>query len=250
MSLPILQPSTIKNIQIRGDVTIDDSAVIADGVIINAPEGSKIIIHGGVCLGMCSIITAFPDATIEIKANAILGAGCLIFGQCIIGNQVSIGSAVTIYNTDIEPLNVIPSGTVKGDRSRTVTIESETIPESSTPSEDILEENQEITTAPESDKAKTDAKKQQEHLNKNRNKIPSIPTPQNQIDNNTSPDSQDNQESPEDILNKEENQEPTRTDEDPWGIVKSDSQEVAGKFYINRLFVTLFPEKNIPPQHT
>jgi len=61
MSLPILQPSTIKNIQIRGDVTIDDSAVIADGVIINAPEGSKIIIHGGVCLGMGSIITAFPD---------------------------------------------------------------------------------------------------------------------------------------------------------------------------------------------
>ncbi|MGY6530371.1 MAG: hypothetical protein ACXITR_10630 [Cyanobacterium sp.] len=237
MSLPILQPSTIKNIQIRGDVTIDDSAVIADGVIIHAPQGAKILIHGGVCLGMGSIITAFPDATIEIKANAILGAGCLVFGQCIIGNQVSIGSAVTIYNIDVEPLSVIPSGTVKGDRSRTVNIESETISESSAPSENISED-----TTPESnpalDKVKTDAQKQQDHLNKYRNKIPPITPPQNSTPH-------PNPQIPEDSQKKQERQEPIKTDDDPWGIVKSDSKEVAGQVYINRLFVTLFPEKNI-----
>ncbi|AFZ46210.1 carbon dioxide concentrating mechanism protein [Cyanobacterium stanieri PCC 7202] len=246
MSLPILQPSTSKNIQIRGDVTIDDSAVIADGVIINAPEGAKIIIRSGVCLGMGSIITAFPEATIEIKANAILGAGCLIFGQCTIGNQVSIGSAVTIYNVDIEPLSVIPSGTVMGDRSRTVTIESETIPEASS------EETQEITTTQketaESEKAKSDAIKQQEHLNKYRNKIPSLDSVQNQIP--TTPQNHQDTTPQEDTQNKQEKQEAIATDDDPWGITKSDSKEVAGQVYINRLFVTLFPEKNIPPQQT
>ncbi|MBE9222591.1 hypothetical protein IQ215_07755 [Cyanobacterium stanieri LEGE 03274] len=243
MSLPILQPSTSKNIQIRGDVTIDDSAVIADGVIINAPEGAKIIIHSGVCLGMGSIVTAFPEATIEIKANAILGAGCLIFGQCIIGNQVSIGSAVTIYNVDIEPLSVIPSGTVKGDRSRTVTIESKPITETL----DTNENNSEETTTPtenqELDKAKSDAIKQQQHLNKYRNQVQSVnPIPQ-ETENHLPQNSPSN-------YNQDEKQPPIKTDDDPWGIMKTDNKEVAGQVYINRLFVTLFPEKNIPPQQT
>lgn len=246
MSLPILQPSTTKNIQIRGDVTIDDSAVIADGVIINAPEGAQIIIRSGVCLGMGSIITAFPEATIEIKANAILGAGCLIFGQCTIGNQVSIGSAVTIYNTDVEPLMVIPSGTVMGDRSRTVTIESDTIPATSS------EETQEIITTEketaESKKAKSDALKQQEHLDKYRNKIPSLNSEQNSTP--ATPQNYQDTIPQEDSQPKEEKQDAIATEDDPWGITKSNSKEVAGQVYINRLFVTLFPEKNIPPQQT
>jgi len=119
MSLPILQPSTIDTTQIRGDVTIDRSVIIASGVILNATSGTKIILSSGVCLGMGTIITAY-EGDVEIKENTILGSGSLILGSCVIGSQVSLGASVTIYNTNVEPLTVIPAGTIIGDRSRQV----------------------------------------------------------------------------------------------------------------------------------
>lgn len=124
MSLPILQPSTMDTTQIRGDVTIDRSVIIASGVILNATAGNKIILSSGVCLGMGTIITAY-DGDIEIKENTILGSGSLIFGSCLIGSQVSLGASVTIFNTNIAPLTVIPAGTIIGDRSRQVELKEE-----------------------------------------------------------------------------------------------------------------------------
>ncbi len=92
MSLPILQPST-KNTkpQIRGDVIIDESAMIADGVILNASQGTQIIIRAGACLGMGTIITAY-EGDVEIKESVILGSGNLIVGKCIVGSQASLGA--------------------------------------------------------------------------------------------------------------------------------------------------------------
>lgn len=138
MSLPILQP-TINTITMRGDVRIDESAIVADGVILNAPQNSTIIIHAGVCLGMGTIITAYPNSTIEIKQNTIVGAGCLIFGQCIIGTQVSLGACVTIYNINVDNLAVIPSGAVKGDSSREYNENQTSSPEKSK-SEPLVED--------------------------------------------------------------------------------------------------------------
>ncbi len=117
MPLPILQPSTNLETQIRGDVIIDDSAIIADGVILNASQGSKIVIRAGACLGMGTIINAY-EGDVEIKESVILGSGTLIVGGCIIGSQASLGASVTVYNANVEPRTVISAGTVIGDRSR------------------------------------------------------------------------------------------------------------------------------------
>jgi carbon dioxide concentrating mechanism protein CcmN len=233
MSLPILQPRTTPTIQVRGDVSIDDSAIVADGVILNATEGSKIIIHAGVCLGMGCIITAFPATTIEIKANAILGAGCLVFGACVIGNQVSLGSAVTIYNTDIEPLSVIPSGTVRGDRSRSVTIDSEPVAK-----KQVDQETKSHTTS--SKEELSDAAKREKHINsyKNLHKPSNMTPTQEQIP----ADSQGN-------TNQDQNLDNTlqiNTDDDPWNIKSDSPKQVVGQVYINKLLLTLFPEKNNP----
>lgn len=119
MLLPILQPSTIATPRIKGDVIIDQSVVIADGVILNASVGTKIIIHAGVCLGMGTIVTAY-EGDVEIKEGVILGSGSLVVGSCSIGTQASLGASVTVYNSDIAPRSVIPAGTLIGDRSRTV----------------------------------------------------------------------------------------------------------------------------------
>jgi len=238
MSLPILQPRTTPAIQVRGDVSIDDSAIIANGVIINAPEDSKIIVHAGVCLGMGCIITAFPGATIEIKANAILGAGCLIFGASIIGNQVSLGSAVTIYNTDIEPLSVIPSGMVKGDRSRTVTIESEPV---TTTQKQVNQETESHITS--SNKELSDAAKREKHINsyKNLNKSTDPTSTYDQIP----ADSLGNINQEQD-LGQDSDTPPINTDDDPWNIKSDSPKQVVGQVYINKLLLTLFPEKNNP----
>ncbi|MBF2057736.1 MAG: carbon dioxide concentrating mechanism protein [Cyanobacterium sp. T60_A2020_053] len=194
MSLPILQP-TINTIQIRGDVRIAEGAIVADGVILNAPQNSTIIIHAGVCLGMGTIITAYPDSTIEIKQNTIVGAGCLIFGQCTIGTQVSLGACVTIYNTSIDNLAVIPSGIVKGDSSREYSenqISTPKQPESKPLVEDVWGEEVSAPVAP----------------------------------------------SKEAVLEQEEDLREQK--------VEPKSDAVVGQVYINRLLLTLFPEKNNP----
>ena len=124
MSLPILQPNSTPNEpQIRGDVTIDESVIVASGVILNATVGHKITVHAGVCLGMGTIITAH-EGDVEIHANAILGPGTLILGNCVIGSQASLGTSVTVFHGTVESLAVIPAGSIIGDYSRQATIES------------------------------------------------------------------------------------------------------------------------------
>ena len=111
MSLPILQPiSTTNEPQFRGDVNIDESVIVASGVILNATAGHKITIHAGVCLGMGTIITAH-QGDVEVHANAILGPGTLILGNCVIGSQASLGTSVTVYHGVVEALAVIRSAT-------------------------------------------------------------------------------------------------------------------------------------------
>lgn len=225
MSLPILQPSTIDTTQIRGDVTIDRSVMIASGVILNATAGHKILVASGVCLGMGSIITAY-DGDIEIKENTILGSGSLIFGSCVIGAQVSLGASVTIFNTSIEPLTVIPAGTIMGDRSRKVELKEEK--KESSP---INNHTQTIL-----DGIKNGfATKLDSNTVENKNDVTDTDdqaieenSPENQTDSAKLQDNLDTE-----ILNDQQ------VSEDNTARVNT----VVGQVYINKLLFTLFPER-------
>lgn len=87
------------------------------GVILIATPNSKIAIEAGVCIGMGAILQAH-GGTINIKSGAILGAGVLVVGKATIGANACIGAATTIYNASIEPLQIVPAGSVIGDESR------------------------------------------------------------------------------------------------------------------------------------
>lgn len=100
-----------------GDVMIDPTAEISMGVILIATPNSKIAIEAGVCIGMGAILQAH-GGTINIKSGAILGAGVLVVGKGTIGANACIGAATTIYNASIEPLQIVPAGSVIGDESR------------------------------------------------------------------------------------------------------------------------------------
>lgn len=221
MSLPILQPSSYETTHVRGDVTVDSSAMIAVGVILNATPGNKIVIHGGVCLGMGTVITAY-DGDVEIKANAILGAGCLVFGRCVIGSQASLGASVTIYNTDVSAGDVIPAGSIRGDRTRQIEVNNQ---------ENLAQERQE-----RKDKRRGEENKQE------------IEDSQGQEEN------QDNQTSQEIKSEKQdsiaEQAEKSQSEADLTGDVWQEEQtpsgdQVVGKVYINKLLFTLFPERNM-----
>ena len=279
MSLPILQPNSTPNLpQIRGEVTIDSSVIVASGVILNATPGNKIIIHAGVCLGMGTIITAH-EGDIEIQSNAILGPGTLILGNCVIGSQASLGTSVTVYHANVESLAVIPAGSIIGDYSRQVDIgkekavvldKSQEIPPG-TEYQDQYSESNIIDKINQLNKNKHLSKKnlssekstednslqdavdklgnrqelispdQKENLN-NSNKPSVVKEKEKQIEENNNRLKSNVEKAKSDRQESSEAENSEKSSSSSQGIVKQ--KEVVGKVYINRLLYTLFPEKN------
>jgi carbon dioxide concentrating mechanism protein CcmN len=125
-----------------GDVSIDPSAIIAPGVLLQAESDSQIIIGAGVCIGLETIIHA-TGGTLEIQQGSCLAMGVLLVGAGTIGKYVCIGSGTTAIDPNIEQGAVIPPHSLLGDRSRsldTITIESEPITDTETIDRPPLEE--------------------------------------------------------------------------------------------------------------
>ncbi len=125
MYLPPLQRNRNPNIYMSGDVTIDESASIASGVILQASPGTRIEIAAGVCIGMGSILQACQGNLI-IEEGATLGAEVLAIGTGKIGTNACIGSASTLLHPTVASNEVIPPGSLLGDESRQIDVESTT----------------------------------------------------------------------------------------------------------------------------
>jgi carbon dioxide concentrating mechanism protein CcmN len=123
MYVPPLRPPSHDDTYISGEVTIDPSAAIAPGVLLQASPNSKIIIGAGVCIGMGSILHAY-EGVLEIEVGANLGSGVLILGKGKIGANACVGSTATILSSSIEPQQVVLPGSLIGDKSRIVVAHS------------------------------------------------------------------------------------------------------------------------------
>jgi carbon dioxide concentrating mechanism protein CcmN len=146
--LPPLQAMHDSQVFISGDVTIDPSAAIAPGVLLQASGESSIIIAAGVCIGMGAVLHAC-DGTLEIQAGASLGAGVLVVGSGIIGPNACIGSQSTLLNTSVEGKLLVPAGSVLGDRSRQIQLNTEVATPIMSPTPTIPEPKPEATPASE-----------------------------------------------------------------------------------------------------
>lgn len=93
--------------------------MIALGVLLHADPNSRIAIAAGVCIGMGTVLHAHKGI-LEIEAGAILGAGVLVVGGGKIGANACIGSTTTIFNTSIEPGQIVAPGSLLGDTSRSI----------------------------------------------------------------------------------------------------------------------------------
>jgi carbon dioxide concentrating mechanism protein CcmN len=140
MHLPTLPLTSNSHIYVEGDVSIDPSAVIAQGVILQAAPDSKIIIAAGVSIGMGSILHA-QGGTLEVEANANLGAGVLIVGKVKIGKNACIGSITTIWNYSVDPWEVVPAASILGDKGRKIAdiSDSEALPSTDQSSANVPE---------------------------------------------------------------------------------------------------------------
>ena len=104
-------------VHLDGNVSIDPTAAIAPGVLLQAEADSRIMIGAGVCIGAGSIVHAAGGA-IEIGAGVCIGRGVLLIGSGTIDRNACIGAGSTIMNPQIEEGDVIPTHSILGDRSR------------------------------------------------------------------------------------------------------------------------------------
>lgn len=114
LSLPVTGHTEV---YVNGDVTIDQTAAIAPGVILQATAQGKIIIKAGACIGMGTVLTA-NEGTIEIGEGAVLGAGVLIIGSGQISDRACIGTASTLISTSVGEMELVSPGSLFGDPSR------------------------------------------------------------------------------------------------------------------------------------
>ncbi|HCF28910.1 MAG TPA: transferase [Cyanobacteria bacterium UBA11049] len=152
MSLSPLHLMRNFNSYMSGEVTIDPSAAIAPGVMLQADPNSQIIIAAGACIGMGTVLHA-RNGILEIEAGATIGAGVLLIGRGKIGANACIGSATTILNCSIAPEQVVAPNSLLGDTSRKVetaidsTTTSSLMPEVTQPSSQAKPDEQIQTAA-------------------------------------------------------------------------------------------------------
>jgi carbon dioxide concentrating mechanism protein CcmN len=146
-----MQRISTSHFYISGDVTIQEGAAIAPGVLLQADPNSRVIIKTGACIGFGAILHAH-QGTVEVGEGANVGAEVLLVGSVKIGAHACIGAATTILNSTIELGRVVPPNSLIGDSSRpqselqvTDTVECP-VPEPATVTPDVISA---ALTAPE-----------------------------------------------------------------------------------------------------
>jgi carbon dioxide concentrating mechanism protein CcmN len=122
MYLPPLQAIHDSPAQQIGEVTVHPSVAIAPGVLLQAEAGSRIIIAASVCIGMGAVIHAY-GGVLEIQEGVNLGAGVLILGSGVIGAHACVGTSSTVIESSVSSQQILPPGSLVGDRSRSLQAE-------------------------------------------------------------------------------------------------------------------------------
>ncbi len=104
-------------VHLNGNVSIDPSAAIAPGVLLQAETDSRITIGAGVCIGAGTIVHA-SGGNLDICMGVCLGRGVLIIGSGKIESNACIGAGTTIIDPQIAEGTAIATHSLIGDRSR------------------------------------------------------------------------------------------------------------------------------------
>jgi carbon dioxide concentrating mechanism protein CcmN len=122
MYLPPLQAMHDSPAHQIGEVTVHPSVAIAPGVLLQAEAGSRILIAASVCIGMGAVIHAY-GGVLEIQEGVNLGAGVLVLGSGVIGAHACVGTSSTVIESSVSSQQILPPGSLVGDRSRSLQAE-------------------------------------------------------------------------------------------------------------------------------
>ncbi|MFG3816494.1 hypothetical protein [Limnothrix redekei] len=115
MTLQPLHPVDDRQSWISGEVTLDPTATIAPGVLLQADPGSRITIGPHVTIGMGAVVHACQGGQIVLEASAHLGAAVLLVGAVRVGRSACVGPSTTVLNQSIAPGQRIAPGQYLGD---------------------------------------------------------------------------------------------------------------------------------------
>jgi carbon dioxide concentrating mechanism protein CcmN len=90
-----------------GDVTIDATAAIAPGVVLQAPTGSRIVVGKSVCLA-AGVCIQSRQGVLTIAAGASLGANVLVVGSGTVGTNACISAGSTLIDPAIAAESIVP----------------------------------------------------------------------------------------------------------------------------------------------
>lgn len=94
-----------------GDVTIDVTAAIAAGVVLQASTGSRIVVGKGVCLA-AGVCIQSRKGILTIESGASLGANVLVVGNGTVGANACISAGTTLINPAVEAEAILPPDTL------------------------------------------------------------------------------------------------------------------------------------------
>jgi len=237
MYLPPLQAVHNAELYQTGDVTVDPSAVIGLGVILQASPKGRIVIGAGACLGMGTIINAC-EGTIEIESGAVLGPGVLIVGQGKVGANASVGAVSTIFNASIPPMQVLAAGSVIGQIAAKVLSES-----ARSPTQQQSKVNPEISAVeavePTESSPPVAASASSQPTGTTNDESP-LKTDEAE-NSDPSPLKTDEAENSDENSGGETSQSQLTNDADP-GSVPNAGTPIYGQIYISRMLGTIFPQ--------
>lgn len=237
MYLPPLQAVHNAELYQTGDVTVDPSAVIGLGVILQASPNGRIVIRAGACLGMGTIINAC-EGTIEIESGAVLGPGVLMIGQGKVGANASIGAVSTIFNASIPPMQVLAAGSVIGQIAAKVLSES-----ARSPTQQQSKVNPEISAVeavePTQSSLPVAESASSQPIGTTNDESPL--TTDEAENSDPSPLTTDEAENSYEISGGETSQPQLTNDADP-GSVPTPGTPIYGQIYISRMLGTIFPQ--------
>ncbi len=102
---------------VYGDVDIAPGVAMAEGVLLGAEPGCRLVISAGVCLG-ADVVIRVSRGTLVIEPGANLGSGVLVVGPGRIGHHACIGANSTVINPNVEADGVVAPKALLGDPSQ------------------------------------------------------------------------------------------------------------------------------------
>ena len=117
VAAPAQASNSSTNAHIQGNVDLAIGVAVAPGVLLGAAPGCRLVISTGVCLAADVVVQA-RHGDLVLEPGVSLGSGVLVVGHGVIGQHTCVGANSTIINPALGASQVVAPGSLLGDPSQ------------------------------------------------------------------------------------------------------------------------------------